>query len=226
MDIQSLQFALQEPSLTSLVIAFAAGFVFAFNPIVFASIPLVLAYVTKAHEPRRAVLLGGAFVAGMLVTHIFLGVAAALGGDWAQKVMGREWGLVLGPVLIFLGLMWPGWIKVRIPWLVARGRKVTGVAGAFLLGVPFTVALCPTCTPALLTAIAASATIGSVPFGGTLLLAFGLGRSVPILVGAWGFGWLESVMPMARYHRIVEMVGGLTLILTGLYLLNEYFLIF
>ena len=211
--------------MASLAIAFATGFVFAFNPIVFASIPLVLAYVTRAHEPRRAVLLGGAFVVGMLMTHVSLGVAAALGGDWAQEAMGRRWILILGPVLIILGLIWPGWVKVRIPWLVARGRKVTGVGGAFLLGIPFTVALCPNCTPALLTTIAASAGIGSVTFGATLLLAFGLGRSVPILVGAWGFGWLESVIPMARCHRIVEVAGGVTLILTGLHLLNEYFFI-
>ena len=214
MDIQSFQLALQDPSMATLGIAFATGFIFAFNPIVFASIPLVLAYVTRAHEPRRAILLGTAFVSGMLLTHILLGIAAALGGDWAQAVMGREWGLILGPILIFLGLLWPGWINVRIPWLVARGRKVTGVVGAFLLGVPFTVALCPSCTPALLTAIAASATIGSVSFGATLLLAFGLGRSIPVLVGAWGFGWLESVTPLARYHRVVEVAGGVTLILT------------
>ncbi len=225
MDIQSLQIALQDPSFASLAIVFGAGFVFAFNPIVFASIPLVLAYVTRAHEPRQTFLLGGAFVVGMLVTHVLLGVAAALGGDWAQEAMGRRWVLVLGPVLIFLGFMWPGWIKIRIPWLVARGRKVTGVGGAFLLGIPFTVALCPNCTPALLTTITASAGIGSVTFGATLLLAFGLGRCVPILVGAWGFGWLESVIPMARYHRIVEAAGGVTLILTGLYLLNQYFFI-
>ncbi len=225
MELQSLQLALQDPSLGSLAIAFAAGFVFAFNPIVFASIPLVLAYVTRAHEPRRAVWLAGAFVAGMLLTHIALGVAAALGGDWAQQVMGREWALVLGPVLILLGLMWPGWITVRMPWLAARGRKVTGAGGAFLLGIPFTVALCPTCTPALLTTLMASAGIGSVSFGGSLLLAFGLGRSVPIFAGAWGLGWLESVQPVARYHRLIETAGGVTLILTGLYLLGEYFLI-
>ena len=225
MNIESLQLSLQDPSLTSLSIAFTAGLVFAFNPIVFASIPLVLAYVTKAHDPRRAILYGGAFVVSMLVTHVILGVAAALGGNWAQAVMGRTWVLLLGPVLILLGLMWPGWIKLRIPWWTARGRMVTGVGGAFLLGIPFTLALCPNCTPALLTTIAASAGIGSVTFGATLLLAFGLGRSVPILVGAWGFGWLESVIPLAKYHKMIEAAGGVTLILTGLYLLNEYFLI-
>jgi len=225
MEIESLQFALQDPSLASLSIAFSAGLVFAFNPIVFASIPLVMAYVTKTHDPHRAVLYGGAFVVGMLVTHVSLGIAAALGGNWAQEVMGRTWVLFLGPLLILLGLMWPGWIRLRIPWWSARGRKVTGAGGAFLLGIPFTLALCPNCTPALLTTIAASAGIGSVSFGATLLLAFGLGRSVPILVGAWGFGWLKSVIPLARYHRMIEAAGGVTLILTGLYLLNQYFLI-
>ena len=64
-----------------------------------------------------------------------------------------------------------------------------------------------------------------VPAKATLLLACGLGRSVLILVGAWGLGWLESVIPLARYHRMIEAAGGITLILTGLYLLNQYFLI-
>jgi len=41
--------------------------------------------------------------------------------------MGREWGLLLGPLLILLGLLWPGWIKIRLPWLSMRARQVTGL---------------------------------------------------------------------------------------------------
>lgn len=200
MDLDTLRMALQEASLLGLGIGFLAGFTFAFNPMVFATIPVVLAYVTKAHEPRRAALLSGAFVAGMLAAHAVLGVAAAVGGEWTQNVMGHEWGLLLGPILIFLGLLWPGWLKVRIPWFSMRGRRVAGVWGAFVLGVPFSVALCPACTPALLVTITASAAIGSVPFGLALLLAFGIGRSVPVLLGALGVGWLGSLTPVARYH--------------------------
>ena len=222
MDIDTLRIALQEASLLSLAVAALAGFIFAFNPMVFATIPVVLAYVTKAHEPRRAALLSGAFVAGLLTAHAVLGIGAALGGEWTQSVMGREWVLILGPILIFLGLLWPGWLKVRIPWFSMRGRKVSGIAGAFLLGVPFTVALCPACTPALLATITASAAIGSIPFGLALLLAFGIGRSVPVLVGALGVGWLESLTPVARYHKLVEVIGGITFIATGLYLIYQY----
>ena len=124
----------------------------------------------------------------MLLTHAVLGGAAALGGDWAQKIMGRHWGLLLGPLLILLGLMWPGWLKIRLPWLALRGKRISGPWGAFLLGIPFSVAVCPFCTPALLVSLTASAATGSVTFGAGLLLAFAAGRSIPILIGAWA-GW-------------------------------------
>lgn len=225
LDAGTLRTSLQQVSLAGIGVAFAAGFVFSFNPVSFAAIPVVLAYVTQAHGERRALRLGGAFIAGMVLTHVVLGAAAAMGGDWVKGVMGREWGLVLGPLLILLGLMWPGWLKLRLPWITMRGRKVAGMSGAFLLGVPFSVAVCPFCAPALLVALTASAAIGSVAFGAALLLAFALGRSIPILLGAWMMGWLESLKALIRYQHGFEIAGGVVLLLSGLYLLNEYFFI-
>jgi len=224
-NVDTLKVNLQQASLAGIGLAFLAGFVFSFNPVSFASIPVVLAYVTKAHEERRAILLGSAFVVGMIVTHVALGVAAALGGDWVKAVMGRGWGLLLGPLLIVLGLMWPGWLKLRLPWLSMRAKRVTGVWGAFLLGIPFSVAVCPFCTPALLVTLTASAAIGSAAFGFALLLAFAVGRSIPVMLGAWSMGWLESLHLLSRHQKTLEVVAGITLILTGLYLLNEYFFI-
>lgn len=223
MDIESLRLALEQASMTGLAIGFAAGFIFSFNPVAIAAIPVTLAYVTKAHEPKRAIWVGGAFIAGMIVTHVVLGVGAAMGGGWVQKIIGREWGVVLGPILIVLGLMWPGWLKVRLPWFSMRGGRVGGAWGAFLLGIPFSVAICPVCTPALLVMLTAAAGIGSVPFGLALLLAFALGRSVPIILGAVSIGWLESLKVLTHWQRLFEIAGGLTLIASGAYLLNEYF---
>lgn len=226
MDIESLRASLQHASLAGLALGFAAGFIFSFNPVAIAAIPVTLAYVTKAQAPRRAVLLSGAFIAGMLVTHAVLGVAAALGGEWVKRVMGREWGVALGPLLILLGLMWPGWLKVRLPWFSMRGTRVAGVSGAFLLGIPFSIAICPFCTPALLVMLTAAAGIGSVAFGFALLLAFALGRAVPILLGAWAVGWLESLKALTRWQKLFEIIGALMLIGSGVYLLNEYFFFF
>jgi cytochrome c-type biogenesis protein len=182
----------------------------------------VLAYVTRAHEKRQALSLAAVFIVGLVLTHIVLGVAAASGGDWVKHVMGREWGLLLGPLLILLGMIWAGWLKLRLPWIALRGRRVTGHWGAFLLSIPFSVAICPFCAPALLVMLTTSASIGSVVFGAALLLSFALGRSIPILLGAWSMGWLESLQVVGKHHHVVEMFGGVVLILSGFYMLNEY----
>ena len=223
MDLETLRSTLEQASLASLGVGFAAGFIFSFNPVALAAIPVSLAYVTKAHETKKAVLFGGMFILGLIVTHVLMGFIAGLGGLWVQKIMGREWGLVLGPLLILLGLMWPGWIKLPLPAITFRAKRATNGWGAFLLGIPFSVAICPFCTPALVILLGVATGIGSPLFGATLLLAFALGRSVPIILGAWAIGWLEGLKALRHSQRIFEIIGALLLILSGLYMLNAYF---
>ena len=57
-------------------------------------------------------------------------------------------------------------------------------------------------------------------FGVVLLLAFALGRAVPIALGAFAVGWLENLKSLSHYRRGFEIAGGLTLIAMGLYMLN------
>ena len=59
--------------------------------------------------------------------------------------------------------------------------------------------------------------------GVLLLLAFALGRAVPVGLGAVALGWLENLRGLAAYRRIFEVAGVLTLIGSGLYMLNAYF---
>ncbi len=216
---------LLEPSVVGIALGFIVGLVFSFNPVSFAAIPVMLAYVTKAHEKKRAMMMGTAFVLGMIFIQVILGVAAALGGEWVQTVIGRFWGVILGPILIILGILWPGWIKISMPWFGMKGKSVVSLWGAFILGIPFSITVCPFCSPALLVMLTASAAIGSVSFGFFLLLSFALGRGVPIMIGAWSVSWLESITGFAKYQKHFEVLAGITLILSGIYLLNEYFLI-
>ncbi|MBI2311445.1 MAG: sulfite exporter TauE/SafE family protein [Betaproteobacteria bacterium] len=222
MDIGALTQLLEQAGIASIGVGFLMGFVFSFNPVALAAIPVSLAYVTKAHETKKAVLFGAMFILGMIVTHLALGVAAGFGGSGLQRIMGREWGLVLGPLLILLGLAWPGWVKIPLPSFALRARRATGSWGAFALGAPFSVAICPSCTPALLIMLGVVAGVGSPLFGAALLLAFALGRAAPIALGAWAVGWLEGLRALGRYQRAFEVAGGVTLILSGLYMLNAY----
>lgn len=223
MDLDALRTTLEQASLASLGVGFTTGFIFSFNPVALAAIPVSLAYVTKAHETRKALLFGGMFILGLILTHVLMGFIAGFGGLWVQKLLGREWGLVLGPLLIVLGLMWPGWIKLPLPAIPFRAKRANSGWGAFLLGIPFSVAICPFCTPALIILLGVATGIGSPLFGATLLLAFALGRSVPIILGAWAMGWLENLKTLRNTQGIFEVIGALLLILSGLYMLNAYF---
>ncbi len=225
MDLDALKGALEQATFASLVVGFSTGFFFSFNPVALAAIPVSLACVTKAREPRIAMLYAGAFVLGMLVVHAALGLAAGLGGRWVQSLFGREWGLVLGPLLIVLGLAWPRWIRLPLPRIAPRMRRASSAAGAAALGAAFSVAVCPFCTPVLIVLLGVAAGIGSPLFGASLLFAFAAGRTVPVLLGGWAVGVLENLKILSRYQKWFEIAGGVLLVASGLYLLNAYFIV-
>ncbi len=223
MDTEPWLQLVQQGGMAATIAAFLTGLVFSFNPVAMAAVPVALAYVTKARETRQAALYGAMFVLGMLVTHVVLGFLAGLGGSWVQGLLGRFWGLALGPILILLGLVWTGWVRLPLPAIALRARRPQGMWGAFGLGVPFSIAICPVCTPALVVLLGVATTVGSAVTGAVLLLAFALGRAVPVVIGSVAVGWIESLRGLAAYRRVFEIVGGLTLVTAGLYMLNAYY---
>ncbi len=223
MEPEALQQAVAGAGLAAIGVGFLAGLLFSFNPVAMASIPVALAYVTKAREKRQAFAFGAAFIVGMLVVHAAMGFAAGLGGRWVADLLGRQWGLVLGPVLIVLGVIWMGWLKVPLPALALKASRPSAVLSAAALGAVFSIAICPVCTPALVVLLGATVGLASPWVGAALLLAFGIGRAVPVALGAVSIGWLENLRPLDAYRRVFEALGGLLLILSGLYMLNAYF---
>ena len=55
------------------------------------------------------------------------------------------------------------------------------------------------------------------------LVAFAAGPALPVAIGAISIGWLENLRSMDSYRRTFETLGGVILILAGLYMLNAYF---
>lgn len=105
MNVDAVQHAVEHADLFALGIAFLAGLAFSFNPVALASIPVALAYVTKARTTQQSILFGIAFALGMIIIQVLLGFVAGLSGDWIASFAGRQWGLLLGPVLIVLGFI-------------------------------------------------------------------------------------------------------------------------
>ena len=223
MDGDALRQAVETAGPIALAISFAAGLAFSFNPVALAAIPVALAYVTKARKTEQALTLGAAFVVGMLSIHLLLGAFAGFGGSWIELALGRWWGLLIGPVLIVLGLMWPGWLRIPLPAIALRARRPSGPVGAFVFGAVFSVAICPVCTPALLVLIGVALATGSPVWGALLLLAFALGRAIPVAAGSWVVNWAKQRPRFAAYRQGFEAAGGLVLVASGLYMLNAYF---
>ncbi len=222
MDTQSLQQAVQQIGAVALAISFVAGVVFSFNPVALAAIPVSMAYVTKARSVRQALWFGSAFVVGMVLAQMALGAAAGLAGRGMQNLLGRHWGLVIGPWLIVMGLLWLGWVRVPFAGLTLRARRATTAWGSFMLGALFAVAICPVCTPALVVLLGVAGGIGSAVWGATLLLAFALGRVLPMVLGAGALAWIEQRPGLQSYRRAFDVAGGIALIAIGLYMVNAY----
>ncbi|WP_244468583.1 cytochrome c biogenesis CcdA family protein, partial [Bradyrhizobium elkanii] len=180
MDAESLRLAVEHAGGAAAGVAFLTGLVFSFNPVALASIPVSLAYVTKGRDKDQAFLFGAMFILGMVLTHVVLGLIAGLGGKWVADIAGRGWGLFLGPLLIILGLMWAGWLRIPLPSFGFRASRPAAAWGAFLLGIPFAIAVCPICTPTLVVLLGVTAGIGSVWLGVGFLLAFALRRAPPL----------------------------------------------
>ena len=223
MHIESLQQVTEHAGLLALGIAFLAGLVFSFNPVALASIPVALAYVTKARTTKESILFAAAFTLGMIVVQVLVGFIAGLGGSVVAKLIDRQWGLLLGPILILLGLIWAGWIRLPLPPLLFKATRPTTLLGSFALGAVFSVAVCPVCTPELVVLIGAAAALGSPLFGAALLLAFSIGRAIPIMLGASAVGWLENLSVLSKYQKRFELSGAVALIGSGLYMLNAYY---
>jgi cytochrome c-type biogenesis protein len=67
---------------------------------------------------------------------------------------------------------------------------------------------------------AAAVGIASPLFGAIMLLVFAIGRAIPIALGAWAAGWLENLSVLSKYQKGFEIAGAVTLIASGLYMLN------
>ena len=226
MELETLrQLASQSVGIAS-GISLLAGLFFSLSPLAIAALPVPLAYVTRAREPREAIRYGLAFIAGLITAHALLGTVAGLGGQGVQALAGRWWGLLLGPWLIILGLLWTGWIKLPLPALGFKAKRVASGWGAFALGIPFSVAVCPSCAPALVVLLGAAAASGSPLFGAAMLTSFAIGRAIPLALAAAALERIEHMKPLGRYQRTFELTGSILLMLTGLYLLNGWFAFF
>ncbi len=208
-------------SILGFALAFAAGLIVAFSPSSIPMIPVLMGYVLKPRgcSKSRSIVLSSGFVLGIVFINVLLGIVFTAVGAVAGKVFGPSWNLVISLLLLIMGLQVFGALRLRLPQFGFSGSEITSFFGAFLVGIPFVLSLCPYCVPIQLTMLTAAAATQQVWYGGLLLLFFGLGRGLPLFLVGQFSGFLAKAGFITRFNTPLQKVSGVVFIgMSGFYL--------
>lgn len=210
-------------SLWAYLVVFLGGIVTSIGPCNVAMIPLVMGFVggQKQVTRGRSLALSTAFAVGLAITLMGLGVFASIVGGLIGG-SSRVWYYVVAAVCIVMGLLWTGIISLSLPDWGAKQReriKRRGVPGALLLGLVSGFVASGCATPALAAILTLVMSKGASVYGASLLLIYGLGRGVPIVLFGTFAGLIKQIPKMAQWSARLERASGGLMIAIGLYFL-------
>ena len=217
---------------TTVLAAFAVGFVSFISPCVLPLVPGYLSAVSGVsvaelqrgeRSPLKVLLPAIVFCLSFTVVFIALGMTATGLGSTLQDSRGTLDKLA-GGVIIALGLLFvltPLVPKLSREWRPDALLARAGSGGPLIAGAAFAFAWTPCIGPTLGAILAAAATQDTVGEGAVLLACYSLGLAIPFLLcavaftRAWGaFRWLRD-----RY-LLITAVSGVVLIAMGVLLLT------
>ncbi len=212
-----------DASILAFVLTFLAGVVTSIGPCNAAMIPLIMAYVSgqKDISRGRSLALSAMFALGLAITLVLLGVIAALLGGIIGQVTSL-WYYLVALVFIVMGAQWLGVINLPLPDVSARLRDKVGprgLLGALLLGLVSGLVASGCATPALAAILTLVMSKGAILYGAALLLVYGLGRGVPIVILGGLAGLIRARAELMRWGATLERVSGALMIVIGLYVL-------
>jgi len=215
---------------TTVIAAFAVGFVSFISPCVLPLVPGYLSAVSgmsitemKSGERSlpRILLPSIVFCLSFTVVFVALGMTATGLGSTLQSEKATLDKLA-GAVIIALGvffLLTPFVPALNKEWRPDSLISRAGSGGPLVAGAAFAVAWTPCIGPTLGSILTAAATQDTVGKGGILLAFYSLGLAIPFLLTAVAFTRMTTAFRLLRNHYvIITAVSGAILIVMGLML--------
>jgi len=218
----------------ALLAAFVAGVLTSASPCVLAAVPVAVGYVGgQSHAPGRTWLLSTLFVVGLDAALVVMGLFAARFGTFLGTLPGA-WAVTVGLIILVFAALLAIRDRYRfticLPSSIQQRLAGAGPSGALVLGALIGTVMSPCATPALAAALVLAGTGNafgaSMWSGAALLLMYGLGHSVLLLiVGAMPahaasllarFARAEAWLPGRRAFALVLAVAAIWWIATGL----------
>ncbi len=224
----------------SLYIAFAAGLLSFLSPCVLPLVPSYVVFITGlsfdelTHEHsrqklRRIILIHSSlFILGFSVLFTALGASASLLGQFLSEY--RDLIRILGGILIILfGLFISGVFSLSFLQQEKKfhlQHKPLGYIGTFFVGVTFAAGWTPCVGPILSSILLYASTAENMYSGILLLLAYSLGLGIPFFICSLALNsFLTAFQKARRYIGLFTKIGGVLLILVGILLLTNSFVI-
>jgi len=205
------------------------GILTSISPCPLATNIAAVSYVGRSvGRPRAVLLAGGLYAAGRTLAYLVLGAGAVWSLMSVVSVSGFLQGTfhrLLGPLLVAVGLLLLGAVKLRLPGVGVsdglRGRVDRwGVWGAGLLGIVFALSFCPVSAGLFFATLVPLA----VDRGSPLLLpaVYGVGTALPVvafaLVLAGGAGWVGRALDRVQsFETWARRITGVVFIAAGIY---------
>lgn len=200
-----------------------------FSPCHLASIPLIVGYVAgqdKLVEGRQAALYAGLFTTGLFLTIAAIGVICALLGRMLGDV-GPYWIIVVGLILLWVAMDMLGVAKCSMGGSLMGRFKLRGMGGAFVLGLAYGI-LSGSCTFGFIAPILAVITVQEKIMTGILLIIlFGLGHCIPIVIAGSSAALVRRLMANASWQRggtAFRRLAGVLIGIMGVYFIARPFL--
>jgi len=215
---------------TTVVAAFAVGFVSFISPCVLPLVPGYLSAVSglslteikdRERSTWRILLPAIIFCASFTVVFVVLGMTATSIGSVLRDSRGTL-DKIAGAVIIALGVFFvltPFVDRFNREWRPEALISRAGSGGPLLAGAAFAVAWTPCVGPTLGSILTAASVSDTVAKGGILLLFYSLGLAVPFLLTAVAFTRATSAFRWLRdRYLIITAVSGVVLITMGVLL--------
>jgi cytochrome c-type biogenesis protein len=214
---------------TTVVAAFAVGFISFVSPCVLPLVPGYLSTISGVsfadlQEGRgRAKVLGPAllFCLAFAAMFVALGMTATGLGQTLQdnRQLLRQ---IAGVVIVLMGLLFiatPFVPRLNRDWRPEELMRRAQTGGPILAGLAFAIAWLPCTGPTLGAILTAASTESTVGEGGVLLAFYALGLAVPFVLSALAFSTFSGVFRFFRDHyTAIALASGAVLVAMGVLL--------
>ena len=204
----------------TLVLSFGAGVLSVLSPCVLPLLPIVVASALQAHAYGPLALAAGHAMSSAATGVFFAAFALTTGIDRdVARLVAASLMAAAGLVLLVPQLQ-EAFARLATPLATGAGALTTrlpaGLGGQFLLGILLGAVWTPCTGPTLAAAIGLATRSESLLHAGTVMLVFGVGAVVPVLIVAYGSRRaLGGGASFSRWVAVAKPAMGVVLILVG-----------